>query len=140
MPYLVVVSEGVLTEAAEQAVFADLTDLLLGLHGLEGNAFMTPNVIGEINVIPEGRTFSGGRRENIAVVELTVPSFVLGTEDLKDRWVRGVTDIVERHADGTLPRDRIYANVKHAVDGTWGIAGVAYSNAELGAAISGTAK
>ena len=102
MPYQVIVSEGVLSRDAEEKVFAEITDLLLSLHGLSGNAFMTPNVIGEITVVPEGRTFSAGKREKIAVVELKVPSFVLPSQDLKDAWVKGVTDIVERHVDGAL--------------------------------------
>lgn len=140
MPYQVIVSEGVLSHSAEEKVFKEITDLLLSLHGLSGNGFMTPTVIGEITVVPAGKTFSAGKREKIAVVELKVPSFVLPNQEIKTAWVKGVTDIVERHAEGALNRDRIYANVTHAIDGTWGIAGVAYTNEALGSAISQAAQ
>lgn len=139
MPYQVIVSEGVLSRDSEEKVFAEITELLLSMHGLSGNSFMTPNVIGEITVVPEGRTFSGGRRERIAIVELKVPEFVLASQEARGHWVKGVTDIVAKHADPSLPRDRIYANISYAVNGGWGIAGAAYTNEELGNAISSAA-
>jgi hypothetical protein len=37
---------------------------------------------------------------------------------------------------GRQPRDNIYVNVVHAVDGAWNFDGKALTNAELGAAIS----
>lgn len=137
MPYQVIVTEGVLSEEAQQRVFADLTDLLLNLHGLAGNAFMTPNVIGEVNIVPKGKSFSGGKPADIAIVELKVPSFVLTDPDAKRAWVKGATDIVQSAAEGRLTRERIYASVTYAVEGSWGIGGTAYTNDELGAAISG---
>jgi hypothetical protein len=60
MPIQIIVPEGVLSADAEAEAFKKLTDLLLRLHGLSGNKFMTPNVIGEVTVVPKGRTFSGG--------------------------------------------------------------------------------
>ena len=84
MPIQVVVPEGALTPAAEAEAFRKLTDLLLRLHGLSGNRFMTPNVIGEVSVVPKGRTFSGGKATDIAIFALKVPSFVLPTQELKD--------------------------------------------------------
>ena len=64
MPIQIIVPEGALTRDAEAEAFRELTELLLRLHGLTGNRFMTPNVIGEVTVVPKGRTFSGGN-ENI---------------------------------------------------------------------------
>jgi hypothetical protein len=52
MPIQIIVPEGVLTPSAEAEAFRKLTELLLRLHGLTGNTFMTPNVIGEITVAP----------------------------------------------------------------------------------------
>ena len=62
MPIQIIVSEGALTPAAEAVAFRKLTDLLLRLHGLAGNRFMTPNVIGELTVVPKGRTFRAASR------------------------------------------------------------------------------
>jgi phenylpyruvate tautomerase PptA (4-oxalocrotonate tautomerase family) len=139
MPLQLIHTEGLLSEAAKQKAFDAMTKLLLELHGLKANRFMTPAVVGEVIAVPVGRTFSGGNPSSIAVIELKVPSFVLGTKELKEAWIEGVTNIVENAAEGRLKRSSIFANVTYAVDGTWGIGGVAYSNEALAAAIQAAA-
>ena len=139
MPVQVIVPEGVLTAGGETEMFRKLTDLLLRLHGLTGNRFMTPSVIGEVTVVPKGRTFSGGKPADIAILELKVPSFVLPTQALKDAWIAEGTAIIEAAAAGRIKRELIFANVSYAADGGWGIGGVAYSNADLGAAVAAEA-
>ena len=136
MPIQIIVPEGVLTADAEAEAFKKLTDLLLRLHGLSGNKFMTPNVIGEVTVVPRGRTFSGGKPTDIAVFELKVPSFVLPTQALKDAWIAEGTAIIEEATAGRVKREHIFANVSYAVDGAWGIGGVAYNNVDLGSAVA----
>src|SRR3981189_2344327 len=131
MPIQIMVPEDVLTADAEAEAFKKLTDLLLRLHGLSGNKFMTPNVIGEVTVVPKGRTFSGGKPTDIAVFELKVPSFVLPTQELKDAWIGEGTDIIEEATKGRVKREHIYASVSYAVEGAWGIGGTAYSNTDL---------
>ena len=136
MPIQIIVPEGALTPSAEAEAFGKLTELLLRLHGLTGNRFMTPNVIGEVTVVPKRRTYSGGKPADIAVFELKVPSFALPTQELKDAWISEGTTIIERAAEGRIKREHIFANVSYAVDGGWGIGGRAFSNAELGEAVA----
>jgi hypothetical protein len=138
MPIQIIVPEGALTPAAEADAFRKLTELLLRLHGLTGNRFMTPNVIGEVTVVPKGRTFSAGKPVDVAIFELKVPSFVLPTQELKDAWISEGTDILEEAAAGRIKREHIYANVSYAVEGAWGIGGRAFSNEALGSAIAAT--
>ena len=136
MPIQIIVPEGALTPASEAEAFRKLTELLLRLHGLTGNRFMTPNVIGEVTVVPKGRTYSGGEPTDIAVFELKVPSFVLPTQELKEAWVSEGTKIIEEAAAGRIKREHIYANVNYAVEGAWGIGGKAFSNDALGSAVA----
>ncbi len=136
MPLQVIVTEGLLSPEAEHSVFHDLTHLLLELHGISDNAFMTPNIIGEVVVVEKGRSFSGGAPADIAVFELKAPSFVLADPGLQKAWIARGTEIIERAAQGRVPTNRIYGNVVHALDGAWGIAGVAYDNATLGQAVA----
>jgi phenylpyruvate tautomerase PptA (4-oxalocrotonate tautomerase family) len=136
MPITVFATEGVLPAAAEQQVFCDITDAFLSLHNLSGNKFLTPNVIGEVTIIPKGRSFAGGKPDNIVVVELKVPSFVLNSPEQKQGFVAQATDIVFKAAGGRHPRNRIYVNMVYAVDGLWGIEGRAYTNAQLGEAVA----
>lgn len=137
MPIQVIASEGIFTATAEKAVFKELTALLLELNGLAGNAFMTPNVIGEVTIVPASRTFSGGEPAPIVIVELKVPSIVLPTRELQLDWIAKATDIVIANGSPEIGKDQVWANVTHAVDGLWGISGHAYTNEELGQALNG---
>ncbi len=131
MPIILYATEGVLDEAAQGEVFAELTDVFLKHHNLSGNTFLTPNVIGEISLIPRGRSFSGGKPADIAIVELKVPSFALGTPEQKQAFVADATEAVHRASQGRVPRDHVWVNMVYAVDGLWGIQGQAYSNDQL---------
>lgn len=131
MPITLYVTENVLSETAEATVFAELTDIFLKHHNLAGNTFLTPNVIGEINTIDRGRSFAGGRRADIAIVELKVPSFALATPAQKQGFVADATAAVVRASDGRLKRDHVWVNMVYAIDGLWGIGGQAYSNDQL---------
>lgn len=136
MPINVLATDGILSPAAQQQVFADLTASFLRHHDLTGNPFITPNVIGEINTIPKGRSFAGGAASDIVVVELKVPSFALASPAQKAGFIADATEIVFKAAGGRHPRERIFVNMVYAVDGLWGIGGRAYTNAELGEAVS----
>lgn len=135
MPITVFATEGVLTDAQQAQVFSELTDSFLRHHDLLGNAFLTPNVIGEVNVIPKGKSFAGGKPADIVVVELKVPSFALSEPAQKQAFVADATEIVTRATGGRHPRERVFVNMVHAIDGLWGIAGHAYTNADLGEAV-----
>ncbi|CAJ5343929.1 Uncharacterised protein [Burkholderia pseudomallei] len=131
MPITLTVSEGLLEPDCEARVFAALTDALLDVEQLDGNAFMVPNVIGTLNVLPRERVFAGGKPGAAAFVELKLPGVALATPDAKRRFIERATEVVEQAAGGRLTRDRIWVNVVYAADGAWGIAGRAYGNAEL---------
>lgn len=137
MPVQIIVTEGLLTASAEKEVFKAITDTFLKLHDLTGNAFMTPNIIGEITVVPKGRTFSGGVPTDIAIVEVKSPSFAFGAAEQKQKFVAEVSDIVLKATGGRLSREHVFVNLVYTVDGMWGIAGKAYTNDCLLKAVSG---
>ena len=47
--------------------------------------------------------------------------------------------MIEQAAAGRIKREHIFASVSYAVDGAWGIGGVAYTNADLGSAVAAEA-
>jgi phenylpyruvate tautomerase PptA (4-oxalocrotonate tautomerase family) len=124
-----------LTPAGEREVFAQISEALLTAHGLVGNRFMTPNVIGHLVVSEPSTSYVGGKPQSLAIVEVKVPSITFPTDEVKQAFVSAVTDIIDRYKAGSHPRERTFVNVTYALDGAWGIAGEAYSNAELKAAI-----
>lgn len=136
MPLTLIVTEGVIPKEREQQTIARLSEAFLKLHGLSGNKALTPNVIGHIQVIAKDSTFAGLQPSAVAIVEWKTPSFAFTSREIQAAYVEEATNIVHEASDGKHPRELTWVNMTHAVDGGWGIAGKAMSNAELGAAIS----
>ena len=135
MPIQILISDGLVTKSAAQRMHADIAQLFLDTHEISDNRFMLPNIIGEVVFIAKDLSFAGKQCQQVAVVELRVPSFTFSTQEQKDRFVRDATEIVYQASDGKLSKRQIWVNAVYAVDGPWGIEGKAYSNAELGQAI-----
>ncbi len=131
MPLTLTLTEGVLPAGQERIAFARLSDAMLKWHGLTGNAAITPNVVGSINVVPREHTFSGSKEASVAFVEWKVPAFAFNTREIQLGYVQEATDIIHAMSGERHPKDRIWVNVVHAVDGAWGIAGLALTNAQL---------
>jgi len=136
MPLTLTLSEDVLPAGSEKQAFAKLCDSMLKWHGLEGNQVMTPNVVGSINLVPKDRTFSGAKEAAVAFIEWKVPSFAFNSREIQEGYFREATDILHEMSGGKLPKEHIWINVLHAVDGAWGIGGQAMTNEQLGEAIS----
>ena len=126
-----VLPDGVMSEAGER-----ITGAFLKWHGLAGNKVMTPNVTMHIQALPKGTTLAGGAATEGIWLECKTPSFALAERDIQEGFFKEATDILEEAAGGRIPRDRIYSNVVHTVDGTWNLDGRAMTNQELGAAIA----
>ena len=136
MPLTFTLTEGVLPKGSEKAVFRKLCEAMLSWHGLQGNQVMMPNVVGSIHLFPREHIFSGMAESEVAFVEWKVPSFAFATREIQQGYIAEATQIVQDFSQGRLPKERIWINVTHAVDGAWGIAGQALTNAELADAIS----
>ncbi len=131
MPVGLTITEGLMTVEVAQKLHSVISEIFLDVHQLAGNGFMVPNVIGEVIFVPKGLTFAGGKPEDIAIMELKAPSFALESDQQKSQFVADVTQAIFVACEGRLSKDRIWVNAVYAVDGIWGIAGKAYSNAEL---------
>jgi hypothetical protein len=136
MPLTLTITEGVLPQGQEKVAFGRLGEAMLRWHGLAGNPFMTAAVIGSINVLPEELTYAGLCAGPVVFIEWKVPSMAFTTRDIQRGYVAEATNIVHELSGGRHPKDRIWVNVVHAVDGGGGIAGEAMTPAQLGEAIA----
>jgi hypothetical protein len=68
----------------------------------------------------------------IAIVEWKVPSFAFADRKIQIGYFEEATNIIHEMSGGKQPRDRIFINVVHTVDGAWNFNGRATTNAELG--------
>ena len=136
MPLTLTITEGVLPKGTEGATFARLCQAMLKWHGLTGNRAMTPNVVGSIHVLPKADTFAGLNQTSVAFIEWKVPSFAFANREIQLGYIAEATDIVHEASGGQQPKERIWCNVVHAVDGAWGIGGRAMTNEELGESVA----
>jgi hypothetical protein len=96
---------------------------------------MTPNVVGSIHVLRKEETFSGMNETRVVFIEWKVPSFAFADRKSQIGYIEEATHIVHEASGGQQPKEHIWCNIVHAVDGGWGIGGRALTNAELGESV-----
>jgi hypothetical protein len=135
MPLTVIATQGIFKPENEKLVIPKLCALMLKVHKLNGNKFMTPVVIGHLELVAQEHIYSGGDPVAGVFIEWKVPSFGFGTQEILNEYIKEATDIVVGLSDHKLSKKKVFVNVVHAVDGSWGIHGKAYTNAELAVAM-----
>lgn len=135
MPLTLTLTEGVIPKGSEKKAIAQITESFLKHHGLTGNKVMTPNVTATVHIVPKGSTFSGGKEISGAWVEWKVPSFALADRNIQKAFFADATRIIQELSGGKQPKENIYVNVLHAVDGGWNFDGVALTNEEIKQAV-----
>jgi hypothetical protein len=135
MPLAITLTEGVLPEGREKEAGKRITEAFLKWHGLSGNKVMTPNVTNHIHILPRDRTLSGGEPFSGAWIETKTPAFALNSREVQEGFFKEATDIIEELSGGKVPRENIYTNAVHTVDGSWNMDGRAMTNAQLSEAI-----
>ena len=136
MPLTLTLTENVLPNGAEKQAVEQITDAILKWHGLTGNKVMTPNITATVHILPKNHTFSGGKEFSGAWVEWKVPSFVFSDREVQKGFFEEATNIIYQLSGGKQPKDNIYVNVVHAVDGAWNLDGRAMTNQEIQEAVS----
>ncbi|KZN39372.1 hypothetical protein N480_00655 [Pseudoalteromonas luteoviolacea S2607] len=136
MPLTLTLTEDVLPEGAEKLAIAKITEAMLKWHNLTGNETMKSNITAMVQVLPKNATYAGGKEFSGVWVEWKVPSFAFTDRDVQIGFGQDVTDIIYELSERTQPRENIYINVVHAVDGSWNFNGVAMTNEQITQAIS----
>ncbi len=136
MPLTLTMTENVLPTGSEKQAVFELTEAMLKWHGLTDNKVMTPNITATVHVLPKSSTFSGGKEFSGIWAEWKVPSFAFSTREIQQGYFEDATNIIHELSGKNQPKDNIYINVVHAVDGAWNFDGRAMTNEEIGAAIS----
>ena len=72
----------------------------------------------------------------VVFIEWKVPSFAFTDRKVQTGYFEEATAIIQEMSGGRQPKDKIFINVVHAVDGAWNFNGRALSNAEIFAAVS----
>jgi hypothetical protein len=136
MPLTLTLTEGILPEGQEKVAYKRLSEAMLKWHGLTGNKVMTANVVGSIHVLNKEHTFTGMVETPAAFIEWKVPSFAFNDRKVQEGYFEEATNIIHEMSGGRQPKENIFINVVHAVDGAWNFNGKAMTNAEIGAEVA----
>lgn len=136
MPLTLTLTEDVVPKGQEKVAFARLSDAMLRAHGVAGNAVMTRNLVGSLHVLPKDSTFTGMEETPVAFIEWKVPSFAFADPAVQHSYFKEATDIIHEMSGGRHPRDKVFINVVHAVDGAWNFDGRPMTNAEIATAMA----
>ena len=136
MPISITITEGVLPKGSEKQVVSKITDAFLNHHGLLGNKVITRNITAQFLWLPRNQSFQGGEEFSGAWVEAKTPAFAFTDREVQKKFTAEAIQIIHDLSGGKQPKDHIYINVVHAVDGAWSFEGVAMTNTEIGEAIS----
>lgn len=136
MPLTLTLTTGILPAGQEKIALRRLTDAMLKWTGLTGNRFIATTVVGSINLLPPEHAFGGPEVDNVVFIEWKVPSIAFTDHDVQVGYIAEATTIIHELSEGRQPKERIWVNIVHAIDGGWGIAGQAMTNAQLQDAIS----
>ena len=136
MPLTLTLTEGILPSGTEKQAVAKITEVMLKWHGLTGNTVMTPNVTATVHILPKNSTFSGGEEFSGVWIEWKVPSFAFNDREVQLGFGEEATEIIHELSNRKQPKDNIYVNVVHAVDGSWNLNGQAVTNEQFGDALS----
>lgn len=139
MPLTLTLTEGVVPAGQEKLAFARLSEAMIKWHGAAGNQLMIDNIVGSLHVVPKGSTFTGLKETPVAFIEWKVPAFAFADRAIQKGYFQEATDIIHEMSGGKQPRNKIFINVVHAVDGAWNFEGKALTNAEIGAAVAAAA-
>ena len=77
MPLTLTLTEGVVPKGQEKVVFSRLSEAMIRWHGMTGNALMTANIVGTVQVLPVDATFTGMKETAVAFAEWKVPAVCL---------------------------------------------------------------
>lgn len=136
MPLTLTITEGAIPGGKIKDTVQRLSASMLSLHQLTGNTVMTPNVTANVVIVPQGHSFSGGEEFSGVWAEWKVPSFAFASREIQKAFGQEAVDIIHELSGSKQPKDNIYFNVVHTVDGAWNLDGQAMSNEEIGDAIA----
>jgi phenylpyruvate tautomerase PptA (4-oxalocrotonate tautomerase family) len=137
MPMIdIIAPEGAFPETSEAALLERSTQSLLKWEKTAGIPLAVANTAAYLHVLPGSRITAGGKPDRVVRVQIITPP-----GSLKQEQRAGITaEITSIVAELAGLGDRTWVLFQEAVDGGWGIAGRAYTNADLRDAVIASLK
>ena len=131
MPMIdVTVSESTIPTESEPVLLSKLAECLLKWEKATGNALATANTGAYLHVLPASRVTAGGKADKVVRIDVLTPPHALNQEQKSGFTSEATAIITEVSGDVNLGK-RTWVLIREAVDGGWGIAGPAFTNAAI---------
>ena len=135
MPMIdIVAPEGTFPAASEATLLERATACLLEWEKTTRIPLAVANTGAFLQVLPRARVCAGGQPAGVVRVQILTPQKAL-TQEQRAGITSGITAIIGELAGDAGVRERTWVLFHEAVDGGWGIAGRAYTNADLADAV-----
>ncbi|WP_405486335.1 hypothetical protein [Nocardia sp. NBC_00511] len=128
-----------ITVAGEREILPRLTAALADISGGTGNAFFTGIIGGTVHLLRPQDIYAGGVNRPVVMVELKLPNIGLPDPAARAAFITAATDIVDALTEPGHDRGDTWVNILNALDGGWGIGGIAYTGEALIAAVTAAA-
>lgn len=139
MPMLdITAAEGTFSPEQEPLLLERLTLALLTWEKATQNPLVVANTGAYLHLLPRGRVTAGGKADRVVRVEILTPPGSL-TQAQRQGITTDATRIVAELASDLRP-ERVWVLFREAADGGWGIAGRAFTNADITAAVQAAAR
>ena len=132
MPIDLYVSRDGLKDSRRAALAHDLTEALLRWTDAAENDFLRSNISVFVHELPSECVYAGGQAANVARVNVKVPPIALTTQKRRAGFTADATALVRASA-ADQPFERVWVFISHAVEGGWGIDGVALTSDDMDA-------
>jgi len=140
MPMIdIVAHEGAFPETSEASLLERSTQSLLKWEKTAGIPLAVANTAAYLHVLPGNRVTAGGKADRVVRVQIITPVGSLKQEQ-RAGITAEITKIVAELAGAPGLGERTWVLFHEAVDGGWGIAGRAYTNADLRDAVVASLK
>jgi phenylpyruvate tautomerase PptA (4-oxalocrotonate tautomerase family) len=140
MPMIdIVAPEGLFPESKEAALLERATASLLKWEKTTSIPLAVANTAAYLHVLQKARITAGGKADRVVRVQIITPVGSLMQEQ-RAGITTEITEVVGELANEPGIRERTWVLFHEAVDGGWGIAGKAYTNAALADAVRASLK
>ena len=140
MPMIdIVAPEGTFPAANEAALLERATASLLKWEKTASIPFAVTNTAAYLHVLPKARVTAGGKPDGVVRVQIITPEGSLKQEQ-RAGITTEITAIVGELSAVPNQAQRTWVLFHEAVDGGWGVAGTAYTNTALTAAVIASLK
>jgi hypothetical protein len=127
----IVASEGAFDAESEPLIMRGVFDALLRAIDATDDVRVSSSIGVVLHVVPARRVTMGGEIASSVRIDVVLPGIALASFRRRRRFIAEATSAVAALSRDPTIEPRTVVRIMHAVDGGWGIGGLALTNDEM---------